>query len=205
MPNWCSNCLTISSKQQDVIKNLRAKLVEAEKVEKANNGGMAGLLTVIAPIPEYVPEEWYRLHNDYWGTKWDVPFNDCYFSELSDDCISVSFETAWGPPTGACKALLAELLKIDEDVIVKCTFEEGGLNFIGYWENGKHKEETIDELYVALLDKDEKALEFASMVDTCLEDLAANFFCIADYYDDCHCYNCDPINPVRGYQNPDEE
>jgi hypothetical protein len=196
MPNWCSNVLTIKSTKQ-IIEKLRNDIKDAEAKEYRSHEN--GLFASLAPIPNYVEQDWYNLHNDYWGTKWDVPFEECYFAEESDTSISMAFDTAWGPPTGVCKVLYTRLVQEDPSVNVKCTFEEPGMDFIGLWENGEHEEWNITELYVKLIDGDQKAKDFANELGTDLETLAECYFCIDTNI--CHCYNCDPKNPVRGYQS----
>lgn len=200
MPNWCSNILTIKS-TKEIIAELRNDLKVAEATKDENGFYTKGLLATLAPIPDYVEEDWYRLHNDYWGTKWDVPFTECYFVYNDNpSSISVAFDSAWGPPTGACKALLERLVERDLDAQIKCTFEEAGMNFIGYWLNDDLEERTIDGLYKGLIEEDADAIEFAAECGTCLETLAECYFCTQD--DDCRCANCDPENPIKGYQQP---
>jgi hypothetical protein len=196
MPNWCSNVLTIKS-TKEIVEKLRNDVNNAEALENKEHD--KGLFATLAPIPNYVEQDWYNLHNDYWGTKWDVPFAECYYADESETTISMAFDTAWGPPTGVCKALYTRLVQEDPSVNIKCTFEEPGMNFIGLWENLEHEEWDITDLYVKLIDGNEEAKQFAAELNTDLETLAECYFCIDS--DTCHCYNCDPQNPVRGYQS----
>lgn len=200
MPNWCSNVLTIRTKKE-IIEELRKEFKDASMFKDENGLHSKGLLTVIAPIPEYVPEEWYKMHVDYWGTKWDVPFYEVYFNNDDEDEISAAFETAWGPPIGACKALLAKLIERDPDAEVSCRYEEGGCNFIGIWTNEVNEDWYITDLYASLIEKDDKAIEFASKANTDLDHLAESYFCIE--MDHCRCYICDPDNPIKTYQSFD--
>lgn len=199
MPNWCSNILTIKS-TKEIIAELRNDLKVAEATKDENGFYTKGLLETLAPIPDYVEEDWYRLHNDYWGTKWDAPFTECYFvyNDEPSSSISVAFDSAWSPPTGACRALYERLVKRDPSVDIRCTFEEPGMNFIGYWANGDHEERTIDDLYKDLIEDDLDAIQFVAECGTCLETLAECYFCTQD--DECRCVNCDPENPIKGYQ-----
>lgn len=196
MPNWCSNVLTIQS-TKEIIEKLKNDLEVAEAAEHRSYNN--GIFTTLAPIPNYVEQDWYNLHNDYWGTKWDVPYEECYFAKGDERTISMAFDTAWGPPTGVCKALYTRLIQEDPNLNIKCTFEEPGMDFIGLWENNEHKEWSITDLYVKLIDGEKDAKDFADNLDTDLETLAGSYFCIDTQ--DCHCYICDPENPVRGYQS----
>lgn len=191
MPNWCSNTLTIQSTEENISK-IKTSIEKTETEKK-------GLLQAIAPIQEE-QEDWYLQNVESWGTKWDVPFDECFFILDSPDSIYVSFTSAWSPPLKACKTLLETLTKTDPSALVRCTFDEPGCDFIGYWENEEEEVYSIVDLYSKLIDKDPKAISFLKMNATyTLEELAENFFCIDS--NSCRCYNCDPINPIKGYQN----
>lgn len=186
MPNWCSNTLTIQSTEENISKI--KTLIEKEKT----------LLQAIAPIKTQA-EDWYSQNIEHWGTKWDVAIDESHLI-FNSNSIHASFSTAWSPPLKACETLLKILRKTDTTALVKCTFDEPGCDFIGYWKNKEQEIYSIVDLYSKLIDKNPKANSFLKMNATyTLKQLAENFFCTQE--DTCRCYNCDASNPIKGYQD----
>ena len=48
-------------------------------------------------IAKYGVDNWYDWHCNYWGTKWDVDAEEN--DDTDEECISLSFESAWSPPS----------------------------------------------------------------------------------------------------------
>ena len=67
---------------------------------------------------------WYDWNNNNWGTKWDV---NAEFTEISDDEIEYSFDSAWAPPVPVIRALAARF----PDLSITHTFIECGGGFCG--------------------------------------------------------------------------
>ena len=115
-------------------------------------------------LEKYGCLDWYACGIQNWGTKWDVDNIPWYVAPGS---ISVSFDTAWSPPT----PVVIELSRRYPKVSVRHAYSEGGCNFAGVdvYENGgvlhseditpsahcKFNEETdediTDEFYSAFL------------------------------------------------------
>ena len=100
-------------------------------------------------IEKYGAGTWYDFANQNWGTKWDISPNEEFeiYDEsgnsvelevlkeeagkiMSDDnkkiTLNISFDTAWGPPTG----IYDELSEM-EDVQIEAYFYEPGMSFVG--------------------------------------------------------------------------
>lgn len=117
MPNWCNNIVTIEHKNKTAI----------DRVEKAFKAG--NLCKEFIPVPEelintsspnrtnakemlekYGHEDWYSFQVSNWGTKWDVGGDNYAFDpeRISDKEISLTFDSAWSPPTGLYNVLLEQ-------------------------------------------------------------------------------------------------
>ena len=115
MPNHCFNIIErIRHNDPNVIKRLE----ECLKLDPP------------VFLSEFVPCSEDEECSFYWGTKWDV--YDVMISEVTENSINLSFNTAWGPPTGAY-AKLKEL-----GFTINALFMESGCDFCGYWKNGEH-------------------------------------------------------------------
>ena len=82
---------------------------------------------VAVPAPEDIGDGWYEWNIDNWGTKW----GPCYPEdpEVSSDGaeFSVSFETAWAPPTPWVHAIASK----HPEVTVTLAYSEPGMEFEG--------------------------------------------------------------------------
>ena len=122
MPNWCSNYITITG-SKTAIKKIKTKL---DKIQ--NEGGV--FETLVGIKPEITKEDydnggWWDANVNYWGTKWDVGFDDCNFV-FDEQTIHMSPSTAWSPPVGFCSEL-AKKYKVE----ISITYEEPGCDFCG--------------------------------------------------------------------------
>ena len=158
MPNWCNNNITI--------RGPKAKLEKILEQSKTDN---VGLLNHFMKMPEELAEttangetrpelekkygfsDWYGWANNNWGTKWNVYANDFYpedpkveltKEENYEAQLSFGFDTAWAPPIGAYENYLAE----NQDVTIKATYFEGGMDFMGIWEDYDDAEYTISDV-----------------------------------------------------------
>jgi len=114
MPNYCSNELTLKGKED------RLNWIESNNFD----------FNKICPVPQfdafkeddgtYWDYDWcYKM----WGTKWTA--SDIEFDRKSPDELHITFVTAWNPPEGIYKSLMA--LGFD----VNATYEEAGAGFFG--------------------------------------------------------------------------
>ena len=72
-------------------------------------------------------DRWYDWRLRYWDTKWD-----CYDLEIDEDDLphgfEVTFNTAWSPPEGICRAMR----KQDPDIDISWFYDEPGEAIAGY-------------------------------------------------------------------------
>ena len=72
-------------------------------------------------------DRWYDWRLRYWDTKWD-----CYDLEIDEDDLphgfEVSFNTAWSPPEGICRAMRKQYPDID----ISWFYDEPGEAIAGY-------------------------------------------------------------------------
>ena len=89
MPNWCSNTAVIQG-PRPVIDEIRTMLSKEDPE----------LLAWMRPMPADQRDNWYGWCCSNWGTKWDV-VQPYVSDDVEEDSITVSFDTAWGPPLEA--------------------------------------------------------------------------------------------------------
>ena len=120
MPNWCENSLVVTGPE-------RVLAAWVSNV-KRNLGSEIGLFeTFCAPAYNEDKSNWYDAQCAAWSTKWDVPINDLNM-EVSDDMVSMSFDTAWSPPLGWMNTMSRDW----PSLTFALAFEEGGMCFMGY-------------------------------------------------------------------------
>lgn len=131
MPNWCSNYASFVHDDKEAI----------DKIEKVLNSEEKSLFETFMP-------------SGNWGTKWDINYSDS--NRESDNEITISFETAWSPPTGFYTHMVENGYTIDAN------FMEEGIGFVGYYNNEEGEEswdylelfETYGDKYVEHLPED---------------------------------------------------
>jgi len=149
MPNWCDNTLNISNADKSKIDALETELKKDD----------AEILKFLRP---YEGEWDYGWCVENWGTKWDARVID-YFRD-GDNSISITFETAWGPPL----TLYSYLYESDEGWEIDAYYNEPGMCFAGTWYNGS------DDLY-------EYAELSADEIDEELPEELNEMYAIAQY------------------------
>jgi hypothetical protein len=123
MPNWCSNSIVIEG-DVDKIKKIKDALLLVENDK--------GIFETLVGRDENITEEefqkggWYDHNINRYGCKWDINWDDSNVDTDSDDCITMSPQTAWSPPEGFCR-LLAEQYGVN----VNLEYSEPGCNFAG--------------------------------------------------------------------------
>jgi len=86
----------------------------------------------------YDEDNWYQWGCDNIGAKW---------ANLEDaDEGHAYIVSAWSPIIPYMESLYEHLLKFDEEVILRCQYEDEFRNFIGVWENDELEEIESDEL-----------------------------------------------------------
>ena len=117
MPNWCSNEITISG---DVTKIVQA----LESIENKEDRNLFKSL-IDVPQDEY-DNDWYNTNLKYFGTKWDVSYEECDPQEIDDECIVLTPSTAWAPPI-EFGVNLAKKYGVEVDMY----YHESGMDFCG--------------------------------------------------------------------------
>jgi len=129
MPNWCSNTAVING-PRPVIDEIKSVIEHPEQ----------GLLSWMRPMPEDQRDNWYDWCVSHWGTKWDC--TEVFVGDdTEEDSITISFDTAWGPPIEAFRSWAER----DGRVTYRLTYIETGMGFVG-WDS--YDGEYFDEDYV---------------------------------------------------------
>lgn len=126
MPNWCNNYIEIQGDKKTIQK--LSRIIESSKIPGDDNRGVFSALIGTKPFvtaEDYDKGEWYDANNSWFGTKWDISYDECNYT-FDDESISFSCETAWSPPI----PFLATLCKM-YGVSGVITYEEGGCDFAG--------------------------------------------------------------------------
>ena len=119
MPNWTNNEVTIKG---DIAK-IAEGLAEGKE-----------LFSLVHPKPDDI-DDWYSWNVNNWGTKWDT---NAEIVEVTEDSISLSFDTAWAPPI----AFYDRLRELGFEV--NATFLETGMMFVGEYVDGEVSEWDLD-------------------------------------------------------------
>jgi len=187
MPNWCSNTITITGDKK-IISGM-TRLIESIKKTEGEEPGV--FVTLLGREPgmtqdRYNNSGWYDSNVSYWGTKWDVSYDDCCFT-FDEESISLHPETAWSPPIEFCKSMVKEYKSIKIHIF----YSEGGNDFCGQCDIYLDEEGIVccdEEDYgysegLYRLDIDGFWGEVESMVDSycCEEDNSAEEF-VEDHY-----------------------
>mgnify|MGYP001156998268 FL=1 len=86
----------------------------------------------------YDEDNWYNWGCENIGAKW---------AHIEDaDEFSAYIVSAWSPVIPYLESLHQHLIKLDEEVVIKCNYEDEFRNFIGTWFNGDYEEIDGDEL-----------------------------------------------------------
>jgi hypothetical protein len=132
MPNWCSNSITISG-PTETIKQLW---------DDAHVGEDFGLLQAMVPMPKQLEgttapadtPNWYDWCVTNWGTKWDISDEGLEYVDNKDGTSHITgwFDSAWAPPVTAYDTFLDDM----DNCSIEASYEEGGMDFAGFYENG---------------------------------------------------------------------
>ena len=141
MPNWCSNYATFRHKDPDQVQKLVSAIDDdclfntfvPLPDELKETDGLKGDDPEL--IKKYGAADWYNWNVNNWGTKWDA--SDAMINNKTADQVSVSFETAWSPPTSFYEHML------DQGWEVMAYYYEPGMNYCGSWDNGHNDDYEI--------------------------------------------------------------
>lgn len=126
MPNWCSNSIIIKGTEEQITLLTRI-LNDVPKLEPQNRVVFESL---IGRDPEMGKEEyeqggWFNANSSWYGTKWDVSYDDCNFT-FEKEYIYMYPDTAWSPPIN-----FGVLLHKMYGVEVEMFYSEGGNDYCG--------------------------------------------------------------------------
>ena len=78
--------------------------------------------------------DWYSWRTNNWGTKWEVTIEHWNRQENNDGTVTFefNFDSAWSPPVG-----VYDTVSQRDDWSVFATYIEGGMDFMGYYEDGE--------------------------------------------------------------------
>jgi hypothetical protein len=163
MPNWCNNYITITGDERSI--SVLTKTINSIPEHERDNSNV--FETLIGREPEITDENynnggWYDSNISWFGTKWDVSYNDCQF-QYTEDCIIMMPQTAWSPPIG-----FGIRLHEQYGVNVELQYEESGCDFCG--RTTIENQTVIDEDYTFLKGKyilDNEAFWYE--VESCIE------------------------------------
>jgi len=174
MPNYCINSLEVSADVKD-IQSLKQfeDFVKTSIIEDGERFTFNGVVPMPkeldipsrfpktkeleelenANIEKYGHPNWYDWRCEKWGTKWDAI--DTYLnSEIHNDYVMITFDTAWSPPLSYYEALTMKYPLLTIDV----QYEECGMDFAGeisYYDGEVQSEEEYTyNMYEWLYNKD---------------------------------------------------
>ena len=125
MPNWCNNDIKIFG-DEGTIRTLTAVLKSLKTSDEQSNDVFKALIG----LPQHMSdgqykEKWYDTNVEWFGTKWDISYDEGAFTFTKDD-ISFHCETAWSPPIPFLHTL-CKMYKVNANLF----YSEGGVGFAG--------------------------------------------------------------------------
>ena len=156
MPNWCENFLRLevpNKHEADIIEAVLNDNLEVYEDYRKNyipegSAGLPffgeqplGLLGYLMPEPKEDYDDtktsfpdWYSWRTNNWGTKWEVTVEHWNRQENNDGTVTFefNFDSAWSPPVG-----VYDTVSQRDDWSVFATYIEGGMDFMGYFEDGE--------------------------------------------------------------------
>lgn len=177
MPNWCNNVVELAHEDPAMIIRARDAFNRGELLQefvpvppelKDTIAGCAGSNETYAQqlldfkeqlnVKFFGYKNWYDYCVGAWGTKWDIGLDGSYGEAVEiqeDGRLTLSFDSAWSPPTEAYDKLLVLGFQ------VRAYYYESGMCFAGLYDDGHDdyyefgdmtSDEVEDELPAALND-----------------------------------------------------
>jgi hypothetical protein len=137
-------------------------------IERVRRGFKEGLLNEFIPCPaelhehespirdealaerfleQYGARDWYDWQVKNWGTKWDISGDDYNGPQEIPNGLTLTFDSAWAPPTEAYAKLCAM------GFVIEAFYYEPGMCFVGKWTGD---EESFDDDYYEYSSQDSK-------------------------------------------------
>lgn len=148
MPNWCNNWThfrtTDRTQAERLVKAFEEKrpfqefvpcpqeLIDTVSGYPGEDQKAAHDAQVALNVEKYGHRDWYSWCISNWGTKWDTESYDSPTIDGTDGefTVSVSFDTAWSPPTQFYEHMIAQGWSVTGYYV------EWGMNFCGIWDEG---------------------------------------------------------------------
>jgi len=120
MPNWCNNYATLTGPKEQIDE----LIVELKKSDERDTP--YEILNKLRPNPT---GEWdYGWSVENWGTKWDI--NVAGYEIIDETTVTISFDSAWSPPTALYEYLQGEGWTVD------AYYYEPGMAYCGHYYDG---------------------------------------------------------------------
>ena len=150
MPNWCVNSVKFSHSDTAAIQRVAEAYKTGEfmtqffpcpqELRDTTSGFFSDpveqaklMAQQAANQLKYGYSTWYEWMNDNWGTKWDFGNENADTGYKPGDTeLTLSFDTAWGPPTAFYEKMVDEL-----GYNIKAYYYEPGMAFCGIWDDGE--------------------------------------------------------------------
>lgn len=137
MPNWVYNHFRISGDADTISKfweqatkphatavpNPDSPYYSKDGEWEMTKGGEFSFMNFLAPddfATYFTGSNWYDWNVNNWGTKWDTDVRDL---DTQAESITLSFETAWSPPSGVYEAMAQQYPTLD--IYVEWEEEQG--------------------------------------------------------------------------------
>jgi hypothetical protein len=149
MPNWCNNVVELAHEDPQMIVRARDAFNRGELLQEfcpvpEDLKIVAGMVSdpdeqtkleedTARNVEKYGYGNWYDYCVNEWGTKWDVGGDSAWGDPVEiqeDGRLTLSFDSAWAPPTAAYDKLL------DLGFSVRGYYYESGMCFCGVYDDG---------------------------------------------------------------------
>ena len=188
MPNWCNNVLELAHEDPQMIARARDAFNRGELLQEFCP--VPDDLHIVAGCvgdkdsPEQKDLEaqeevnvakhgyanWYDYCVSEWGTKWDVGLDSAWGNPVEiqeDGRLTLSFDSAWAPPTAAYDKLL------DLGFSVRGYYYEGGMAFCGVYDEGYDDYFEISDMsWEEVKDEIPEALDEMFGISECMQEWA---------------------------------
>lgn len=180
MPNWCDNSIELQHDNPSMIAKAAQALKDGRFFSEFAPCPQDLLDTVSGFHGKGTPEQialekqqqenikthgfsdWYSWNNANWGTKWEAC--EPKVTQHSDNFITASFNTAWGPPLP-----FYDKLK-DLGFTIKGYYYEPGMAFCGLWDDGEDDYYSIEGNSEWVMDNIPSDIDFIFCISECIAD-----------------------------------
>ena len=148
MPNYCDNTLELTHDDPAMIARAKTAFEERRLLQEFcpvpkeltdTTAGFMGRDTYAQELLEatekinlkwFGHKNWYDWCINEWGTKWDVGGDDGQIMDETPNSLSMSFSSAWSPPTEAYRKME------DLGFSIRAFYYESGCAFCGCYDSG---------------------------------------------------------------------